>query len=224
MSLPPEIQRAEIIDWWEKAHERISTGLESGLPQLLERVDQKITTMSRKDLVAGRSRFRNDVTEPIVSAWMEETYGQLNEELDEALATSLKELGGANETVSMSYRDMAVAGAAVAASAAPLAGIPFFAGGFTAAGLSIAGFTIISGTIAAVPVFAVVGTVVAVGFGPKIRSSAVKVVKDGFRNKVHREIEMRVMGDPNDASRPSLKGLLLGDLFSVTVKRMESAA
>ncbi|MFG6082190.1 hypothetical protein ACEUZ9_002833 [Paracoccus litorisediminis] len=224
MTLPPEIRRAEIIDWWEAGQERISTALQAGHLQLLERVDQQIATMSRKDLVAGRSRFRANTIDPLVAAWMEEIYSQLNEELDAALAASLKELDGPTTKDRMSYRDMAVAGAAVAASAAPLAGIPFFAGGLTVAGLTIAGFAITSGTILTAPVIAVVGTVVAVGVGPKIRSSAEKAVKNGFRQRVHREIEMRVMGDPGEESRPSLRGILLGELFSVTMKRMQNAA
>lgn len=220
MQLPPEIQSAQILDWWEDAHEHIVDALTDRLPALYYHVDQKLENMPITALIK-KGKFRTDVIDPLVAEWIAKLYRELTHEMDESLRASFEKLEGAEVGDRWSYSDMAVAGAALAATAVPVAGVPFFAGGLTAGGLAIAGFTIVGGSVAILPVAALVGSVAALALGPAARASAVAKLKSGFRENIHRGIEARVMGDPKQPEIPSLKGVLIGELNSVAVKRMD---
>ena len=50
-----EINRAEILDWWEAEQERVSDELESQLPELLERLDLEIDAMPIKKLIRKKT-------------------------------------------------------------------------------------------------------------------------------------------------------------------------
>ena len=56
MQLPPEILRAEVLDWWETEQERISRTLPERLPGLYYHVDQNISDIRIKAF-EGRGRF-----------------------------------------------------------------------------------------------------------------------------------------------------------------------
>lgn len=220
MHLPVEVQRAEILDWWEAEHERISEALSDRLPSLYYRIDQEIDKMPIKDLVR-RGKFRAETIEPIVVAWIEKLHRELTHELDESLRTSLNLLEGDGAGDEWSYSEMAVAGAALAVSAAPAAGIPFFAGGLTAAGTTVLGITFGGGGLLPLSVAALAGSAVFIALGPAARAKAVSHLKLRLRDGVHQGIETRVLGDPKNQAVPSLKGHLLNELYSVAVKRMD---
>lgn len=218
MQLPVEIQRAEILDWWETAQEQIARTLPERLPALYYRVDQVIEDMPIKAFIQ-KGKFRGERIEPIVIEWMEKLYRELTHELDESFRASSEAVEGKGVHDSWSYGEMATAGAAIAVSAAPIAGIPFFAGGLTAAGFL--GISFLGGGILVVPAVALAGSAVFLAAGPSARAKAVSHLKSRFREAVHEGIEKRVLGDPDDPSTASLKGTLLGELRGVALKRME---
>lgn len=220
MSLPVEIQRAEILDWWEAGQEHISRTLPERLPALYYLVDQVIEEMPLKAFIR-KGKFHTEQIEPIAVEWMEKLYRELTHELDESFRASSKTIEGKGAHDLWSYSELATAGAAIAISVAPMAGIPFFMGGLTAAGVTIAGFTIGGGALLALPVAALAGSAVLFAAGPAARGKAVSNLKARFRKGIHEGIELRVLGDPSDPSIASLKGRLLGELRGVALKRME---
>ena len=219
MQLPIEIQHAEILDWWESEHERISVALADRLPGLYYLVDRQIEEMPFTDLVR-RGKFKAEHVEPIVAAWMDKIYSEFTHELDESLRASLHSLEGDKAGDGWSFNEMAVAGAALAVTAAPVAGIPFFAGGITAAGLTVAGVTFGGGALLAIPVAALAGSAVLAALGPTARTKAIANLKSRLRSAIHAAIQVRVLGDANGQAHTSLKGRLLGELQSVATRRL----
>lgn len=63
--MPPEILRAEILDWWEAEQERISRILTERIIELHYEVDQKIADMPIKSVVRRRSFYTKEI-EPII--------------------------------------------------------------------------------------------------------------------------------------------------------------
>ncbi|MCV2445998.1 hypothetical protein [Paracoccus sp. DMF] len=222
MSLPAEIQQAQILDWWEASHEHICNALKDRLPALYYHVDEKIDAMSLKDL-ARKGRVRSEQIEPIVSGWMQKTYAELTHDLDKSMRLSLAALEGNEAADQWSYSEMAIAGSALAISAAPVAAVPFFAGGLTAAGTVVLGFTIGGGALLALPVAALAGGAVLAALGPSARAKAMASLKQRYRSAIHAAIASRVMGDKDNPQQPSLKGTLLGELQCVALKRMDEA-
>lgn len=220
MHLPVEIQRAEILDWWELEQEKISRSLLDRLPALYYAVDQVIEEMPIKNFLR-RGKFHAEKIEPIIAEWMDKLYRELAHELDESFRSSSNVIEGKGAYEGWSYSEMATAGAAIAVSAAPIAGIPFFAGGLTAAGITVAGFTFGGGALLALPATALVGSAVIFAAGPAVRGKAVSSLKTRLRNTIHTQIDAHVLGDQTQPSVPSLKGKLLGDLQSVALKRID---
>jgi hypothetical protein len=220
MQLPVEIQQAEILDWWESEHERISDALADRLPGLYYLVDQQIENMPFTNLVR-RGKFKAEHIEPIVAAWMDKIYFEFTLELDESLRASLHSLEGDKPGEGWSFNEMAVAGAALALSASPVAAIPFFAGGLATAGVTFLGVTFGGGVLLATPVAALAGSaVLAALVGPTARTKAIANLKSRLRSAIHAAIQARVLGDANGQSHASLKGRLLGELYSVATKRL----
>lgn len=222
MRLPPEILRAEILDWWEAEQERISQTLPKRLPALYYLVDQKIGEMPLKAFLR-RGRFHADEIEPIIASWMEDLYQELTHEIDESFRSSANVVEGNRKYESWSYGDLASAGAALAFSAAPVAGIPvyFMAGGLTATGTTVLGMTFGAGALVPLGVAALAGSAVLLAAGPAARGKAIERLRASVRTATRDAIDKRVLGDPSDPSAPSLKGKLLGDLYGVAVKRIE---
>lgn len=220
MQLPIEIQRAEILDWWETEHERISQVLPDRLPALYHGVDQAIDEMPVTAFY-WRREFYADQIEPIVVEWIEKLHRELRHGLDESFHASSEAVEGKGSHDEWSYGEMATAGAAIAASVAPIAGIPFFAGGFTTAGITVFGLTFGGGALLLLPIVALVGSLVLFATGPAIRDTASNKLKAHFKGAVHDAIKMRVLGNPKDQNFRSLKDILLSELYSVTLKRIE---
>lgn len=220
MHLPVEIQRAEILDWWEAEQEKISRALQERLPALYYRLDQVIDKMPIKGFLRKR-KFHAEQIEPIVTMWVEELYRELTHELDESFRASSEVIEGKGGYEGWTYGEMVTAGAAIAVSAAPIAGVPFFAGGLTAAGITIAGFTVGGGALLALPVAALAGSAVLVAAGPAVRGKAVSSLKARFRKNVHKLAETLVLGNSEQPSVSSLKGKLLGELRNVALKRID---
>ncbi|WP_394155011.1 hypothetical protein [Loktanella salsilacus] len=219
MQLPVEIQHAEILDWWESEHERISDALADRLPGLYYLVDQQIEEMPFTNLVR-RGKFKVEHVEPIVAAWMDKIYLEFTLELDESLRASLHSLEGDKPGEGWSFKEMAVAGAALAVSASPVAAIPFFAGGLTTAGITFLGVTVGGGVLLATPVAALAGSAVLAALGPTARTKAIANLKSRLRSAIHAAIEVRVLGDADGQAHASLKGRLLSELYSVAAKRL----
>lgn len=220
MQLPVEIQRAEILDWWETEQNHISQTLPDSLPALYYKVDNVIDAMPVKAFIR-KGKLHSEQIEPIVVEWLEKLYRELTHELDKSFRSSLKIVEGDPALDRWSYGEVATAGAALAVSAAPIAGIPFFAGGVMTAGVTVLGYTFGGGALLALPVVALAGSAVLVAAGPAARGRAVSHLKSRFKNAVHKAVETRVLGDPEKPSIPSLKGTLLGELRAVTLKRLE---
>ncbi len=220
MQLPVEIQRAEILDWWEASHERISEAVLDRLPALYYRIDKEIEAMPIKELL-GKGKFRAEKLVPIIDEWAAKLHRELTHELDESLRASLESSARDGAGDGWSYSEMAVAGAALAFSAAPVAGVPFFIGGLTASGTVILGITIGGGALLALPVAALAGSAAFLALGPTARKTALSKLKNRFRDSVHKAVDNYVLGDPNDPDKSSLKGILLEELRNVTMKRME---
>ncbi|WP_422001189.1 hypothetical protein [Roseovarius mucosus] len=220
MQLPPEVLRAEILDWWEAEQERMYHALLKRLPALYYHVDQKIADMPVKAFIR-KGKFHAETIEPIVIDWIETLYRELTHDLDDSFRASSKNLEGKGIYDSWSYGEMASAGAAIAVSVAPAAGVPFFAGGLTVAGFSFLGITIGGGALVPLAVTALAGSVVMLAAGPAVRGKAASHLLSRFRSVVHEAIDIRVLGDSDDPSIPSLKGRLLGELHGVALKRIE---
>lgn len=221
MSLPVEIQHAQILDWWEASHEKICNALTDRLPALYYHVNQMIEAMSLKDLVR-KGKVRSEQIEPMVSDWIQKTYAELTHDMDQSMRESLAGLEG-QQAAEWSYGEMAIAGSALAVSAAPVAGIPFFVGGLTTAGTVVLGVTFGGGALAALPVAALAGSVALVAMGPTARAKALASLKGRYREAIHKAIVARVMGDGDNPQQPSLKGTLLSELHAVALKRMDDA-
>ena len=220
MQLPPEILRAEVLDWWETEQERISRTLPERLPGLYYHVDQKIADMPIKAFV-GKGRFHASEIEPIIVGWIEKQYSELAHEIDGSFRASSDALEGKGTYDSWSYGEMASAGAAIAVSIAPVAGIPFFAGGLTVAGTTILGITFGGGALIPLAVTALAGSAILLAAGPAARGKAASHLRSRFKRVVHKAIEVRILGDNDDPSVPSLKGKLLSELYGVALKRIE---
>ncbi|UWR10906.1 hypothetical protein [Sulfitobacter mediterraneus] len=218
--LPVEIQKAEILDWWETERDHISRALPDRLPELFYRVDQTIDGMPVRALMR-RGKFHSEQIEPIVVEWLEKLYRELTHDLDNSFRSSLETVEGGGPLDSWSYGEAATAGAAIAVSAAPIAGIPFFAGGIASAGVTILGVTVGGGALLAFPVAALAGSAVLFAAGPAARGKAVSHLKSRFKATVHSAIETRVLGNTEEPVVPSLKGTLLGELRGVTLQRIE---
>lgn len=218
MQLPAETQKAEILDWWEASHERICDALSERIPALYYRVDQEIEAMPLKDLLRKAS-FRSAKIEPLISEWRAKVYRELTHELDESMRSSLDLLNDGKSNDDLSYSEMAIAGAALAVTAAPVAGLPFFVGGLTTAGWL--GISVLGGGLAVVPIAALAGSAFVLALGPSARAKAVAKLKSRLRENIHQAIETSVLGDPTQPATPSLKGVLLSELSSVTLKRLE---
>lgn len=220
MQLPVEIQRAEILDWWEAEQERISRILPERLPALYYCVDQLVDNMPIKALLR-RERYRVEQIEPIVTEWVEKLYRELTHQLDESFRASSEAVEGRGTNNTWSYGEMATAGAAIAVSIAPVAGIPFFASGLTAAGVTILGLTFGGGALLAVPVAALASSTVVLAAGPAARARAITHLKISFKRAIHQTINNRILGDFDDPSIVSLQGKLLNELRGVALMRME---
>ena len=220
MSLPVEVQRAEIIDWWETEHQRISEALVDRLPALYYRVDQEIAKVSVTQF-RKKGRFLAETIEPAVIHWIEKIYCEFTHELDEALRKSQRSLEGKAAIDRWSYQELAFAGSALAVSVAPVAAVPLFAGGLTTAGVTVAGITFGGGALLALPVAALAGSIALIAAGPTVRAKAVSKLKSRIRSDLHQSIETRVLGDPNNPESPSLKGVLLKELYDVATKRLD---
>lgn len=220
MQLPPEVLRAEILDWWEAEQERISHTLPKRLPELYYHVDQKIADMPLKAFIR-RGNFYAESIEPIVTDWIENLYRELTHDLDESFCTSSKDLEGKAIYDTWSYGEVASAGAAIAVSVAPAAGVPFFAGGLTAAGFTFLGVTLGGGALMPLAVTALAGSLVILAAGPAVRGKAASYLRNRFKSVVQKAINTRVLGDADNPTVPSLKGKLRGDLYGVALKRIE---
>ena len=222
MQLPIEIQKVEILDWWETEREQISQDLQERLPALYYKVDRVIEEMPVKALIR-KGQHHTETLEPLVIEWMEKVYRDLTHELDESFRSSAEAVEGDGAHDQWTYSEMATAGAALAVSVAPIAGIPFFAGGLTAAGVTVLGITVGSGGLLALPVAALAGSAILLAAGPTARWRAVAALKARYRDAVHSAIEKRVLGDESNTDSPSLKDKLQGELLGVALQRMEMA-
>lgn len=222
MQLPAEVQHAEIMDWWEGEHQRISEALPDRLPALFYHLDQKITQMQIKQLIK-KGKFCAETLDPIAVEWIDKLYRELTHEANESLQVSQKLLDEDTKEGEWNYSEMALAGSALAVSVAPAAGVPFFAGGFTTAGTTILGVTFGGGALLALPVFAAAGSLVLLAMGAGTRGRAVDKLKSRIRNEVLQSAEKLVLGDPDNPKQPSLKGTLLDELYAVVLKRLELA-
>lgn len=212
MLLPVEIQKAEVLDWWEDQQEFTSEALVDRVPALLFQIDQKIEEMPATALIR-RGRFYREKILPLLDQWLQKTRGELTHELEEALNASLHTVEGPNNHDAWSYSDYAAAGSAIAVSAAPLAAIPLFIGA------TVGGIVGFGATPILVPA-AVVLTGTSLLFGAQFGGTAVRSLKARYRLKMHEEICALVFGNPNEPSVGSLKHTLHSDLRNVTLQRL----
>ena len=221
-----EILQAEVMDWWETQHEKVSNGLDEKLPELLKLLDAEIEVMPTRAFFR-KGKYHAERLEPIVHEFLEQIYEHFTSELDEAFQRSVAnvESESANETLNTwSYKEMATAGGAAVATIAPLAALPFLTGGLVTSGTVVLGFTL--GSPALIPTAAAAaatGFVVAAA-GPTIRKKAIKKLKFHFKEVTFNKARIRVVGDPLKPEIGSLKGSLLNDLTNVALRRIEELA
>ncbi len=209
-----EIERAEILDWWSAERGRIFVELRERFPLLLLKIDQEIDQMPIKAFV-NRSGFVADKINPIVREWIEAEYRRYSAKLETSLKESMAEVEGTALCGKWSYSDMLTAGAATGFSVVPFAALPFVGGLIVTSGLV---FT--TASLAVVPANMVGVGIGALGLGPSVRGWAVERLRNSVRTKVHEDLTLRVLGDPNQPEIPSLGGTLFKELDSIMAARL----
>mgnify|MGYP006956419843 FL=1 len=213
-----EINRAEILDWWEAEQERVSDELESQLPELLERLDLEIDAMPIKKFIR-KKQFCVERLEPQVKKFLENNHLKFRQDLENSFQKSKDDIGenvSENAYQEWSYGEMSIAGAAAVATIAPVGTLPFLT-----AGIMTAPFI---GAPALIPGAAVVAGagLVLVAAGPSFRGKAIEMLKDRFKKLMQRDATLRILGDPSDPTVSSLKGKLLNELRNVTMGRLDA--
>ena len=213
-----EINRAEILDWWEAEQERVSDKLESQLPELLERLDLEIDAMPIKKMIR-KKQFCVERLEPQVKKFLENNYLKFRQDLENSFQKSKDDIGenvSENAYQEWSYGDMSIAGAAAVVTIAPVGILPFLITGGTFVSASILG------TVIFLPAAVAGAGLGLAALGPAFRGKAVEMLKDRFKKSMQSEATLRILGDPSDPTVSSLKGTLLNELRNVTMGRLEA--
>lgn len=73
MQLPIEIQKVEILDWWETEREHISHDLQERLPALYYKVDRVIEEMPAKAFIRKGQHHTETIDLSSLSGWKRST-------------------------------------------------------------------------------------------------------------------------------------------------------
>ncbi|TMV12996.1 hypothetical protein [Arenibacterium halophilum] len=220
MQPPNELQRAEIMDWWEAAQDHISKTIPDRLPALYYKVDQKIDELGWYKTFS-RKAVRTNELNPIVEEWTSKLYAELTHDLDESFKASAEEVEGNGQLDKLSYSEIGETTATVVFSVAPVAAVPFASGGLAVAGTTVLGFSVGATGLAVVPVVALAGAAIAAAAGPAFRNRNLNRLKQNFRQSIHKWIDGIVLGDPEKPKANSLKRQLQKELEAVARKRLE---
>ncbi|MEC7258113.1 MAG: hypothetical protein VXW58_09855, partial [Pseudomonadota bacterium] len=220
MQPPNELQRAEIMDWWEAAQDHISKTIPDRLPALYYKVDQKIDEMSWHSVIFRKRSKANEINK-IVDKWIERLYSELTHDIEKSYKISARKIAKSRSTVNSGYSDLFESGATAILSIAPFAAYPMLAGGMTTAGVTFLGFTIGGGTIMLAPALALLGATALFCLGFFIRSMVLNGKKKRMKKTIHESINEKALGNPKNLDETSLKGLLLEELKKVAKKRLE---
>jgi len=222
MQPPNELQRAEIMDWWEAAQDHISKTIPDRLPALYYKVDQKIDGMSWPSVIFKKRSKAKEIDET-VNDWIKRLYTELSHDIEKSYKISDRKIAKSKSTVNSGYSDLFESGATAILSIAPFAAYPMLAGGMTTAGVTFLGFTIGGGTIMLAPALALLGAMALFCLGFFLRSKVLNRKKKRMKKAIHQKINERALGNPKNLDKTSLKGLLLEELRMVAKKRLESA-
>ena len=225
-SLPKELLRAEILDWWEEEQERVSHELSRRLQTVLDQVDAEVDNISLKNLFVYRGRFVRETIEPFVVAFLEGNYREFSEKMKESFESSMAQVEAGKfgiEVEEASYWEWATAGGTMLASVAPLASLPFLTGGVLTGGVTVLGFTLVAPvvSIVAVGAMATAGLGILV-IGQPMRQQAFESQRRTLKSEIRSKVKIRVIGDPTKPDIGSLKGTLLNELRNVTWHRLEA--
>lgn len=206
------ILRSELIDWWQQERLRVSEDLEERLDLLLVKIDKKIDDMPSSAFV-WRENFKKDHLEPLAVTWIETEYKKQSSAINESFSSQA--FSGDTMEHGWSASDITTVGAAAAFSIAPLAALPFLGSVLVTGGLFSTAY------IAAIPASVITASAVALGYGPSIRSWASSRLTDSFKQSIHSELRLRILGDYTQPEIASLKGTLLHELDGILQLKLE---
>ncbi|PHO04857.1 hypothetical protein CSC82_04840 [Rhodobacteraceae bacterium 4F10] len=191
--LPPEIQNAEIIDWWETERDHVWSECDRQFHRLCKVADEVIDGLSATDAIWFQSDARDDLKR-MLSAEVEMHNRRLARHLaasyDESTGKieALSELGGASTT------EYATAAASVAAGAGAV-GLAIGAGAFIPATSTMLFIPVAA--MGSWPIAATLGTgaLAVAWFSPKIGSYAIGLVQDRYKRAVRNALESQLVSE-----------------------------
>lgn len=195
----PEIQNAEVIDWWEKERDHVWSECDLQFDRLCKVADDAIDGLSATDSIWFKSDARDDLKRKL-SAEVE----MHNRRLARHLAASYEESTGKIEALSeldgASTTEYATAAASLAAGAGAV-GLAIGAGAFIPATSTML-FIIPVATFGSWPIVATLGAgaLAVAWFSPKVGSYAIGLVQDRYKRAVRTALKSELVCE--DESEP----------------------
>lgn len=192
--IPPEIQNAEIIDWWEAERDHVWTECDQQLHRLSKIADEAIDELSVTDAIWFNSDARDDLKRKL-----RDEVEMHNRRLALHLAASYEASTGRIEALSeldgASTTEYATAAASLAAGAGAV-GLAIGAGAFIPATSTIL-FIIPVATFGSWPIVATLGAgALAVAWlSPKVGAYAIGLVQDRYKRAVRSALESELVGE-----------------------------
>lgn len=192
--IPPEIQNAEVIDWWETERDHVWTECDRQLHRLSKIADEAIGELSVTDAIWFNSDARDDLKRKL-SAEVE----MHNRRLARHLAASYEESTGKIEALSELSGASTTEYATAAASFAAGAGAVGLAIGAVAAipATSTMLFIIPVATFGSWPIVTTLGAgaLAVAWFSPKVGTYAIGLVQDRYKRAVRSALESELICD-----------------------------
>ncbi len=187
-----ETLAAEVLDWWEREHERISQELEQmHLVDVQDKLGDLIKSSSRRSLLSGE-KFVQEKVQPLVEEEIESTRRDLFKQMEKSFLASVAEIEAMNATIDIegwSYGNMAGSDGRIAHGVVPPAPLPKRKG----AALAVVGMLI-----------------------------HMLKVKQKWKDHLDPIVKLALFGNNARPEVESLRGVLLSELRTAAQKRMEA--
>lgn len=218
-ALPPEIQRAEIIDWWNAQRARVDAECRETLKASLERATKAADELSFKEMMWPGAEAHKQI-ERRVQSDITMLSKRLTRSLQDTLEVSISEVEGSGEYSGASLLEM---GGLVASGAMAAGSVGLAVAAATATTTTAGFFFLVPATVISWPMFATLGTgalTVAIA-SPRASRWAHKTAKARFLSYIEARLHKEILKDEGERKPHSICAALKSQIDHFAQTRLD---